>query len=464
MALRRLGQPAAGVQGPEGPVGPEGPAGPVGPAGPEGPEGPAGPVGPAGAPGVAGERGERGEMGPGGLPGIPGAPGEPGAVGPAGPVGPKGVNWRGNYVMNSTYVLHDAVYYSGASFVCRVASSFNVPPTTSGGSLNANWDYLSFRGEKGDKGDSPSLTVSSSTLTAGSNATASITGTPAAGYNIAFGLPRGPVGETGPMGRGVNWRGAWTDSVGYAQADIVSHDGTTYIATAAIAAGPVAPGSPGATGWDLFAAGGDAGSGGSGGGSTLWYSHLPGRWVQANSQIFTGYINGVALSAGFKVLLMPVTLQPGVVYNNLSYRLATAYTGTLRFALYEWTGTTATPSSLTLASELISQTNPTATTHQLGFTAPFQATKTIYWLAFYLGGSTGPSLSLGTPSGLNSYHLGTPAYSGTSEIVPLYSTSTPGQCLQADSNFTATSTPVTLTLSNHAFLPNAPLIYFRTAS
>jgi Collagen triple helix repeat (20 copies) len=84
-----------GKEGPQGPPGPQGLAGEAGPQGPQGAEGPQGgqgpqgDVGPAGAIGPAGPAGERGADGQS-VKGDAGAPGEPGARGEPGPQGPVG--------------------------------------------------------------------------------------------------------------------------------------------------------------------------------------------------------------------------------------------------------------------------------------------------------------------------------------------------------------------------------------
>ncbi|WP_217915792.1 collagen-like protein [Miltoncostaea marina] len=79
--------------------------------------------------------------------------------------------------------------------------------------------------------------------------------------------PRGTTGATGPQGPagapGLAWRGAWSAATSYAEDDVVRHDGSSYVATGAVAAGGTAPGTNPA--WDLVAQKGGAGSGGAGG-------------------------------------------------------------------------------------------------------------------------------------------------------------------------------------------------------
>lgn len=93
-------------------------------------------------------------------------------------------------------------------------------------------------------------------------------GTPGAPGAVGPSGPQGPVGpkgtagDTGPAGpagtRGLNWRGLWSVSTPYAKDDAVQYNGSSYVADAATAAGPV----PGASGvWDLLAQKGTSGAG-----------------------------------------------------------------------------------------------------------------------------------------------------------------------------------------------------------
>ena len=62
--------------------------------------------------------------GPQGEQGIPGAQGNIGLQGPAGPqgvagpAGPAGLNWQGQWVSGTSYIVDDAVGYNGASWFC----------------------------------------------------------------------------------------------------------------------------------------------------------------------------------------------------------------------------------------------------------------------------------------------------------------------------------------------------------
>jgi len=77
------------------------------------------------------------------------------------------------------------------------------------------------------------------------------------------GLPGQPGadGAPGVDGRSVVWRGAWSADASYAEGDAVSHDGSSYIATTAVAAGGSPPPTADAA-WDVMAAKGAAGAAG----------------------------------------------------------------------------------------------------------------------------------------------------------------------------------------------------------
>ena len=111
--------------------------------GPQGPQGIQGPQGEQGATGATGPAGPQGEQGPQGIQGEQGPQGETGATGATGPQGPQG--------------------------------------------------------EPGATGATPNISVVATTLPAGSEASASRSGTNENPV-ITFGIPQGPQGETGPAG------------------------------------------------------------------------------------------------------------------------------------------------------------------------------------------------------------------------------------------------------------------------
>ena len=92
--------------------------------------------------------------GPQGEQGIPGAQGNIGLQGPAGPqgvagpAGPAGLNWQGQWVSGTSYIVDDAVGYNGASWFCinntAGISSPDLDPT--------NWALLASQGSQGPQG------------------------------------------------------------------------------------------------------------------------------------------------------------------------------------------------------------------------------------------------------------------------------------------------------------------------
>jgi hypothetical protein len=80
---------------------------------------------------------------------VTGGAGPTGPTGPTGPSGPYGLNWDGDWVVSTAYVLRDTVYYDGSSWVCITAhtsNAFNVP------GVGSEWEILAQRGGTGATG------------------------------------------------------------------------------------------------------------------------------------------------------------------------------------------------------------------------------------------------------------------------------------------------------------------------
>jgi hypothetical protein len=118
-------------------TGPQGPQGPRGPQGTPGPVGPQGDPGPQGLPGATGTQGDTGPAGPQGPQGAPG------------PQGQKGLNWRGEWLPDTTYQVGDAVSSGGASFVATQTTAEQPGPKIE---LGVPWGILSLRGDTGAQG------------------------------------------------------------------------------------------------------------------------------------------------------------------------------------------------------------------------------------------------------------------------------------------------------------------------
>ena len=98
-----------------------------------------GPQGPQGIPGTTGAQGIQGEQGEQGIQGLDGA------------VGPAGLEWRGTWNKNNSYIEDDAVSYSGASYFCILAipgSTLNDNPVGD----TTHWALLAAQGATGAQG------------------------------------------------------------------------------------------------------------------------------------------------------------------------------------------------------------------------------------------------------------------------------------------------------------------------
>jgi len=205
----------AGPAGPAGPPGSQGPAGPAGPTGATGPQGTQGPAGPIGATGPQGAQGPAGPIGPQGLQGLTGAQGPQGPIGPNGPAGPagpqgppgingssgQGFNFRSAFNNNTSYNPYDVVTYNGASYIATTASNGpNNPPPNQNPSA---WNVIT---------------------------------------------------------SGFNFTGGWTQSQNYYPDDVVTYNGSTYEALAAIPANGNTPDQN--PNWTLLAQQGAAGQAG----------------------------------------------------------------------------------------------------------------------------------------------------------------------------------------------------------
>jgi hypothetical protein len=183
-----------GATGPTGAVGPTGATGAdstvAGPTGEVGPIGPTGDTGPTGAdstvPGPTGDTGPQGEVGPTGAQGepgigVPGGPGEAGPTGPQGEVGPTGAD--------STVA----------------GPTGDVGPTGAPGETGPQGP----QGEPGMPGNDGATGMPGDTGPQG---------------------PTGDAGPTGPAGADALWNflGEYSDSITYAEGDIVTYTGETY--------------------------------------------------------------------------------------------------------------------------------------------------------------------------------------------------------------------------------------------
>jgi hypothetical protein len=225
-------------------VGTTGATGTAGPVGPMGLTGPAGAIGPIGPVGVAGSVG---------------APGSPGLV------------YQGAYSAVTNYALGDVVLWQGTSYASLLGSNSGNTPSLS----PSAWGMLTAQGPTGATGaQGPQGIAGAQGLpgSVGPNGPAGPQGVQGiAGQAGAQGLtgPAGAQGLSGPMGPqgvagpvGMTFRGAYSATVNYAQADGVQFGGAGYVSLVASNIGNTPDVSP--SQWAMFATGtaGPAGAAG----------------------------------------------------------------------------------------------------------------------------------------------------------------------------------------------------------
>lgn len=108
------------------------------------------------------------------------------------------VGWKGEWNSSTQYRRGDVVVHQGSAYVALNDNEGSAPPS-------ANWDLLASKGDQGNQG---------------------------------------------PQGVSFTWRGPWSSGTDYVVNDVVSHNGSTYIAIAPSTG--QAP--PNATYWNLMAA------------------------------------------------------------------------------------------------------------------------------------------------------------------------------------------------------------------
>jgi len=144
------------------------------------------------------------------------------------------MQWRGTWSAATAYSKNDGVAYQGSSYIALNPVTSSTPPPSD----PTNWGVLAQGGATGPTGP------------AGPTGPQGPTG--ATGPQGATGAT-GPQGATGPTGSpGMVWRGAWqTAPTTYAANDVVSYQGSSYIATTGNTATP-----PPSSSWALVAQGG----------------------------------------------------------------------------------------------------------------------------------------------------------------------------------------------------------------
>ena len=242
-----------------------------------------------------GATGATGSQGPIGLTGATGATGPQGPIGPAGPpggpsntgtqgTGGTGFNFRRAFDLTATYAPYDIVTYNGSTYDA-VAS---IGPGGATPDVNTNWALMAEQGAAGPAGATGPQGPIGLTGAAGPQGIQGVPGaTGATGPQGPTGLtgaagttglqgPMGPSGEagvTGPQGPqgtagpGFNFRNVFDPTATYAPYDVVTYNGSTYDALAAIAPGGATPDLN--TSWTLMAQQGAKGTAGAAGPNTV---------------------------------------------------------------------------------------------------------------------------------------------------------------------------------------------------
>jgi len=252
--------------GPTGPQGIQGIPGPTGLTGSQGPQGNPGTPGSTGPAGPAGSQGVQGAAGPQGATGQQGLQGFMGLTGPQGLPGPAGINNRNAWNSGNSYNPADAVYDAGSYWIAT-AQNTNSEPSP----VNTNWQVLAAGiNNRGPWASTNNYNVNDAVSHGGSFwlALASNNTEPAAGNTnwqqlAAAGTPgsQGPAGPAGPQGvpgstgpqgqpgasgapglsgQGFNFRAAFDPTATYNVYDVVTYNGSSYVAIAP-SAGPSNP-------------------------------------------------------------------------------------------------------------------------------------------------------------------------------------------------------------------------------
>jgi hypothetical protein len=221
----------------------QGAAGAIGAPGPAGPQGPMGPAGPPGATTVTG---------PGGTTG-------------SGVTAGSGFNFRNGFDPTATYSPYDVVTYNGSTYDAVGA----VAPGGATPDINTSWALMAQQGATGTTGPQGPIGLAGAAGATGSTG------------------PQGPIGligATGPQGTagtGFNFRTAFDPTATYSPYDVVTYNGSTYDALAAIAPGGATPDVN--TSWAMLAQQGAKGAAGTSG---------PNSVSPATSSTIAGIIKG----------------------------------------------------------------------------------------------------------------------------------------------------------------------------
>jgi hypothetical protein len=206
-------------------TGTQGPPGPQGIQGPQGVQGPPGPAGPGGATGATGPQG------PSGIPGEPGPPGSNGLSvlsGTSNPTAAIGVD--GDFYINTatSTIFGPKIADAWPAGISLLGAAGPQGPAGVAGATG-------LQGPPGTAGAAGAQGLAGPTGPAGTTGATGAQGpTGAAGTTGATGAqgPTGATGVAGTNGSGFNFRNAFNSSASYAVDDVVTFNGSTYVAVA----------------------------------------------------------------------------------------------------------------------------------------------------------------------------------------------------------------------------------------
>jgi collagen type VII alpha len=241
----------AGLAGSTGVTGATGATGAIGATGVTGFTGATGATGPQGLQGITGATGATGSQGLQGFIGATGATGSTGATGVTGNTG-SGFDFRNAFDASSNYAIGDVVTFNGSSYVAIAATT---GPSNPAPDTNASaWSIIAQEGATGLTGATGATGVTGFTGITGATGPTGATGVTGAqgvtgvtgpigatgsqgfqGFTGTTGTTgaTGPTGATGTTGAGFGFQGAFNPSASYAINDVVTFNGSTYVATAA---------------------------------------------------------------------------------------------------------------------------------------------------------------------------------------------------------------------------------------
>ncbi len=173
-------------------------------------------VGPQGPPGPQGIQGSPGPTG------LQGPPGIDGATGPQGPQGAPGQGFAFKAVFDpaAAYSAYDVVTFNGSSYVVKAATKAGDPAPDA----NQNWSLMAQQGAAGPQGPKGDI---------GPQGLQGVQGLPGSQGIPGIGGAPGPQGPAGANGTSFIFRGPFSGDAEYAANDVVTFNGSTYIASTA---------------------------------------------------------------------------------------------------------------------------------------------------------------------------------------------------------------------------------------